>query len=57
MYERISAGERTDWISCPSRMGIYRISDRKVCLIDSGNDKDAGKRCRRFWRSRAGSWK
>lgn len=48
MYERISAGERTDWISCPSRMGIYRFSDRKVCLIDSGNDKDAGKKVQKI---------
>ncbi|WP_434311532.1 MBL fold metallo-hydrolase [Hominifimenecus sp. rT4P-3] len=48
MYERMKAGERTYWISCPSRMGIYQISDREVCLIDSGNDKDAGKKVQKI---------
>ena len=44
MYELIQAGERTYYIDCPSKIGIYRINDEKVCLIDSGNDKDAGKK-------------
>ena len=44
MYELIQAGERTYYIDCPSKIGIYRIDDEKVCLIDSGNDKDAGKK-------------
>jgi len=44
MYELIKAGERTYYINCPARMGIYVINDRDVCLIDSGNDKEAGKK-------------
>ncbi len=44
MYELIKAGERTYYINCPARMGIYVIDGRNVCLIDSGNDKDAGKK-------------
>ncbi len=44
MYELIQAGERTYYIDCPSRIGIYKIDEEKVCLIDSGNDKDAGKK-------------
>lgn len=44
MYELIQAGERTYYIDCPSRIGIYRLDEERVCLIDSGSDKDAGKK-------------
>lgn len=44
MYELIRVGERTYYIDCPSKIGIYRLDDERVCLIDSGNDKDAGKK-------------
>lgn len=44
MYELIRAGERTWYINCPAKMGIFQLEDGNVCLIDSGNDKDAGKK-------------
>lgn len=44
MYELMKAGERTYYINCPARMGIYVMGGPDVCLIDSGNDKDAGKK-------------
>jgi glyoxylase-like metal-dependent hydrolase (beta-lactamase superfamily II) len=44
MYELIRAGEHTYYINCPARMGIYVIDGRNACLIDSGNDKEAGKK-------------
>lgn len=44
MYELIRAGERTWYINCPAKMGIFELGDGNVCLIDSGNDKDAGKK-------------
>lgn len=44
MYELVRVGERTYYIDCPSKIGIYRIDEERVCLIDSGNDKDAGKK-------------
>ncbi len=44
MYELVQVGERTYYIDCPSKIGIYRLDDERVCLIDSGNDKDAGKK-------------
>jgi len=44
MYELVQVGERTYYIECPAKMGIYRINEEEVCLIDSGNDKDAGKK-------------
>lgn len=44
MYELIQAGEKTYYINCPAKMGLYRLNDSEVCLIDSGNDKDAGEK-------------
>ena len=55
MYELIQAGERTYYIDCPSKIGIYRMDEERVCLIDSGNDKDAGKK---VWKIlEANGWK
>ena len=44
MYELIKVSERCYYIQSPAKIGIYKISDDEVCLIDSGNDKDAGKK-------------
>jgi glyoxylase-like metal-dependent hydrolase (beta-lactamase superfamily II) len=44
MYELVPVGEKTYYIDCPVKMGIYRFGEREVCLIDSGGDKDAGKK-------------
>ncbi len=44
MYELIQVGKRTFYIASPSKVGIYKIDDDSVCLIDSGIDKDAAKR-------------
>lgn len=44
MYEVYQVGSKTYYIDCPAKIGIYVIEDNKVCLIDSGNDKDAGKK-------------
>ncbi|MFI3211889.1 MAG: MBL fold metallo-hydrolase [Eubacteriales bacterium] len=44
MYELIQVGKRTYYINCPAKIGIYKINDTEVCLIDSGNDKEAGKK-------------
>lgn len=43
MYELIRSGERTYYVDCPSRMGVY-LTDAGACLIDSGNDREAGKK-------------
>ena len=48
MYELIQAGARTYYINCPAKIGVYQINDSEVCLIDSGNDKDAGKKVLRI---------
>lgn len=44
MYELIQVGSKTYYIDCPAKIGIYKINDKDVCLIDSGNDKDAGRK-------------
>lgn len=44
MYELMQVGADTFYINSPSKMGIYRMGEKEVCLIDSGNDKDAGKK-------------
>lgn len=44
MYELNQAGERTFYIDAPAKIGIYLTSDLEAYLIDSGNDKDAGKK-------------
>lgn len=48
MYELNRVGERSYYISCPAKIGIYLINDTDVYLIDSGNDKDAGRKVRKI---------
>lgn len=48
MYELIPITDRSCYIQSPAKIGLVRLSDREVCLIDSGNDKDAGRRVRRI---------
>ena len=42
--ELIKVGERTYYIKNNTNIGIYKTDDNNVYLIDSGNDKDAGKK-------------
>ncbi len=44
MYELIQVTEKSYYIQSPAKIGLVRLDDRQVCLIDSGNDKDAGRR-------------
>ena len=44
MYELIQVSDTCYYIQSPARIGLIRLSDHEVCLIDSGNDKDAGKK-------------
>ena len=46
MYELIQLTERTYYIKSPTNIGLFRLDEKNVCLIDSGNDKDAGRRIR-----------
>lgn len=42
--ELIKVGEKTYYIKNPTNIGIYKVDEENVYLIDSGNDKDAGKK-------------
>lgn len=42
--ELIKVGERTFYIKNATNIGVYKIDDNNVYLIDAGNDKDAGKK-------------
>ena len=42
--ELIKVGEKTYYIKNATNIGIYKIDENNVYLIDTGNDKDAGKK-------------
>lgn len=44
MYELIQLTENDYYIDCPAKMGLVKTGENEVILIDSGNDKDAGKK-------------
>ncbi|MBR4400957.1 MAG: MBL fold metallo-hydrolase [Synergistes sp.] len=48
MYELIEVTERSCYIQSPAKIGLVKLSDGDVCLIDSGNDKEAGKKVRQI---------
>lgn len=48
MFELNQVGENSYYINCPAKIGIYKINDTDIYLIDSGNDKDAGKKVRKL---------
>lgn len=58
MYELIQITERCFYIQSPAKIGLVRLCDNDICLIDSGSDKDAGRKALRIiesngWRLRA----
>ncbi len=46
MYELIQLSQRSCYIQGPAKIGLVRLGGPEVCLIDSGSDKDAGRRVR-----------
>lgn len=48
MFELNQVGERSYYINCSAKIGIYKANDTEVYLIDSGNDKDAGRKIRKI---------
>ncbi len=48
MYELIQISERDYYIQSPAKIGLIKLNESDVCLIDSGNDKDAGRKVRQI---------
>lgn len=46
MYELIPVAPHTYYIQSPAKIGVVETSDGHVLLIDSGNDKEAGRKVR-----------
>lgn len=44
MYELVSLTERVSFIDCPAKIGMIKTDADNAVLIDSGSDKDAGKK-------------
>ncbi|MBR0159885.1 MAG: MBL fold metallo-hydrolase [Oscillospiraceae bacterium] len=58
MFELIQVSENCYYIQSPAKIGLVRLNAEEVCLIDSGNDKDAGRKVRQIldanrWKLRA----
>ena len=58
MFELHQLTESAYYIESPAKIGLIRLSETDVCLIDSGNDKDAGRKVRQIldangWKLRA----
>lgn len=48
MYELIQVSDQSCYIQSPAKIGLVKLNRQEVCLIDSGNDKDAGRKVRQL---------
>ena len=48
MFELVQVTENAFYVNSPAKIGIVRLEGDAVCLIDSGNDKDAGRKLRQI---------
>ena len=48
MYELNQVSGNSYYIQSPAKIGLVRLNDTDVCLIDSGNDKEAGRKVRQL---------
>ncbi len=48
MYELVQVSEKCYYINCPAKIGVYVPDQDHVYLVDSGNDKDAGRKVRQI---------
>lgn len=48
MYELIQVSDNSYYIQSPAKIGLVKLSSTEVCLIDSGSDKDAGRKVRQI---------
>ena len=48
MFELVQIAENSYYIQSPAKIGLVKLCGNDVCLIDSGNDKDAGRKVRQI---------
>lgn len=48
MYELVQVSTHTYYIESPAKIGLVEFQNGNVCLIDSGNDKSAGRKVRQI---------
>ena len=48
MYELVQAGPQSYYMEAPAKIGIYLADGNRVYLIDSGGDKEAGRKVRQL---------
>ena len=48
MYELIQVSENCYYIESPTKIGVVKLGGTEVCFIDSGSDKDAGRKARQI---------
>ena len=55
MYELIRLSEHDYYVDCPAKIGLVDLGDGSFAAVDSGSDKDAGKKVLRILE--ANGWK
>ncbi len=48
MYELIQVSDSTYYVQSPAKIGLVKLNSKDACLIDSGNDKEAGRKVRQI---------
>ncbi len=48
MYELIKITDDCYYVQSPAKIGLVRLDEEAVCLIDSGSDKEAGRKVRQI---------
>ncbi|MBR1486099.1 MAG: MBL fold metallo-hydrolase [Synergistaceae bacterium] len=48
MYELINVAGESYYIQSPAKIGLVKLNETDVCLIDSGSDKEAGRKVRQI---------
>lgn len=48
MYELIQVAGDSYYVQSPAKIGLVKLNEQEVCLIDSGSDKDAGRKVRQI---------
>ena len=55
MYELVQVGKNSYYVHSPAKIGVVKLNDKDVCLMDSGSGKDAGQKVRQILE--ANSWR